>query len=109
MSSGALKELSPKYTYRYVSMAEKDEVDVFVFEEYQRQINSSTSLTVVFEFSNKSMKIDLLPTGGRMGFRGSASETDRPAFDAMMDYITDFTNRYGLTMQDITPPPPSED
>lgn len=108
MAPGVTKEMSPKYNYHYVSLAEKDEVHVYVFEEYQRQLNSSTSLTVVFELSNKSMKVDLLPTGGRMGFRGSASDSDRPAFEAMMDYVTDFGARYGLTLQDITPPPPTE-
>lgn len=104
MAPALQAELAPKYAFKYLSLAERDEVHVFVFEEYQRQHNSSTSLSVVVELSNRSLKVEMFPTGGRMGFRGSSSATDRPAFESVLDFLGDFSSRYGLTKQEIIPP-----
>ncbi len=96
-----LEEIKPKYSYQYNPSQNEDALMVFVFEEYQRQLNSSTAMTAVFEFSEKSLKINILPTGGRMGFRGSSLDNERPLMDQVVDFVTDYAKRYGLTVQEV--------
>ncbi len=99
------KDIPPKFEYKYLSLAEHDEIQVYVYEEYQRQINSSTSLTLVIELSSRSLKVELFPTGGRVGFRGSVSSSERPAYESVIDFVGDYASRFGLTLQDVTPAP----
>jgi len=99
--SALLDEIKPKYSHQYNSSSSEDLILVSVFEEYQRQLNSSTALTSIFEFSGKSLKINILPTGGRMGFRGSSLDNERPLMDQVTDFIMDYAKRYGLSVQEI--------
>ncbi|TNE68946.1 hypothetical protein EP331_15135 [bacterium] len=108
MGPQLLEDLKPKYVYQYASQENDFYIVTTVFEEYQRLINSSTSLTCVIEYSNKSIKFELMPTGGRMGFRGSASDSQRPLVDAVVDFIFDFAKRYGLTPQELAVAQPEE-
>lgn len=95
------EEVKAKYIYEYVSREEEREILIAVFEEYQRQLNSSTSLTAIFEYTGKSLKIEMLPTGGRMGFRGSSIEEERHLSEIVADFVSDFAKRYGLTVKEI--------
>ena len=108
MGTQLLEDLKPKYSYQYQLPDQDSFIIVTVFEEYQRLINSSTSLTCVVEYSNKSIKFELMPTGGRMGFRGSAADTARPLVDAVVDFIFDYAKRYGLTPQEMPVQQPDE-
>jgi hypothetical protein len=108
MGPQLLEDLKPKYVYQFASQEQDFYIITTVFEEYQRLINSSTSLTCVIEYSNKSIKFELMPTGGRMGFRGSASDSQRPLVDAVVDFIFDFAKRYGLTPQELAVAQPEE-
>ncbi len=108
MGPQLLEDLKPKYVYQFASQEQDFYIITTVFEEYQRLINSSTSLTCVVEYSNKSIKFELMPTGGRMGFRGSASDSQRPLVDAVVDFIFDFAKRYGLTPQELAVAQPEE-
>lgn len=96
-----IDEEKPKYHYSFSSKEPTIEIQIAVFEEYQRQLNSSTALTVIFELSGKSLKIEMLPTGGRMGFRGSAIDDERPLNEKVSDFIFDFAKRFGLTVQEL--------
>lgn len=96
-----LDEIKPKYSYEFSPSNGEDHLLVAVFEEYQRQLNSSTALTSIFEFSGKSLKVNILPTGGRMGFRGSSLDNERPLMEQVIDFITDYAKRYGLSVQEI--------
>lgn len=104
-----IDEVKAKYIYEYKSREEEREILVAVFEEYQRQLNSSTSLTAIFEFTGKSLKIEMLPTGGRMGFRGSSIEEERHLGEIVADFVNDFAKRYGLTVKEIETKPMEED
>lgn len=108
MGPQLLEDLKPKYVYQFASQEQDFYIITTVFEEYQRLINSSTSLTCIVEYSNKSIKFELMPTGGRMGFRGSASDSQRPLVDAVVDFIFDFAKRYGLTPQELAVTQPEE-
>lgn len=99
-----VEDLKPKFSYNYMSEDGTAIIIVSVFEQYQRQINSSTSLTCIYEYSNKSVKYELMPTGGRMGFRGSSLDSDGPLLSIVIDFITDFSKRFGLTLQEIEIP-----
>jgi hypothetical protein len=105
MAPSLKKAIPPKYEYKYMSLSEHDEIHVYVYEEYQRQNNSSTSLTLVIELSSRSLKVEMFPTGGRVGFRGSVSSSEQPAFDKVTDFLNDYAARFGLTIQDVTPAP----
>ncbi len=93
-------ETSPKYLYRYESEQTGDSVHVFVFEEQKKVTNESHCLTLVVESSDKSIKVELMPSGGRTGFRGGSADGEPPVYDQVKDFILDFTNRFGLTIQD---------
>ncbi|HKJ45793.1 MAG TPA: hypothetical protein VJ991_08195 [Balneolales bacterium] len=96
-----LDDVNPKYQYQFSNYENEIDILVAVFEEYQRQLNSSTALTVIFELSGKNLKIEMLPTGGRMGFRGSSLSSDQPLPDMVTDFIMDFAKRFGLTVQEL--------
>lgn len=101
MGNQLIEDLKPRYVYQF-HVPEADAYSyVCVFEQYQRLTNSSTSLTCIAEFSNKSIKFELMPTGGRMGFRGSTTPSDKTLSDTVIDFIFDFAKRYGLTPQEI--------
>ncbi|HKK45091.1 MAG TPA: hypothetical protein VJ964_06185 [Balneolaceae bacterium] len=93
-------EIEPKYLYKYESSDNKDEVYVAVYEEYEKQINASVTLTCIIEFTGKQNRFELKKTGGRMGFRGSSlDEEKRTIDDEVTDFILDFSKRLGLTVQ----------
>ena len=73
---------------------------VAVYEEYEKQINSSVTLTCIVESNPKQTKIILKKTGGRMGFRGSSLSEERSMDSLVNDFIFDFGKRYGLTVQE---------
>jgi len=92
--------IEPKYLYEYKSSESKDEVHVAVYEEYEKQINSSVTLTCIIEYTGKQTRFELKKTGGRMGFRGSSlDEEKRTIDDEVTDFILDFSKRFGLTVQ----------
>lgn len=100
MPSQLFNEIEPKYLYKYESSDTKDEVHVAVYEEYEKQINASVTLTCIIEFTGKQNRFELKKTGGRMGFRGSSlDEEKRTIDDEVTDFILDFSKRFGLTVQ----------
>jgi hypothetical protein len=100
MPTQLFNSIEPKYLYKYESSDTKDEVHVAVYEEYEKQINSSVTLTCIIEFTGKQNRFELKKTGGRMGFRGSSlDEEKRTIDDEVTDFILDFGKRFGLTVQ----------
>lgn len=100
MPAQLFSSIEPKYSYTYESSDHDDEVHVAVFEEYEKQINASVTLTCVVEFTGKQTRFELKKTGGRMGFRGSSlDEEKRTIDDEVTDFILDFSKRFGLTVQ----------
>lgn len=100
MPSQLFDSIEPKYLYKYESSDTKDEVHVAVYEEYEKQINASVTLTCIIEFTGKQTRFELKKTGGRMGFRGSSlDEEKRTIDDEVTDFILDFSKRFGLTIQ----------
>lgn len=100
MPSQLFDNIEPKYLYKYESSDTKDEVHVAVYEEYEKQINASVTLTCIIEFTGKQSRFELKKTGGRMGFRGSSlDEEKRTIDDEVIDFILDFGKRFGLTVQ----------
>src|SRR5699024_1276074 len=92
--------IEPKYSYQYSSTAHNEEVHVAIFEEYEKQINASVTLTCIIEFTGKQNRFILKKTGGRMVFRGSSlDEEKRTVDDEVVDFILDFSKRFGLTVQ----------
>lgn len=100
MPGQLFSNLEPKYMYKYESSDTRDEVHVAVYEEYEKQINASVTLTCIIEFTGKQNRFELKKTGGRMGFRGSSlDEEKRTIDDEVTDFILDFSKRFGLTVQ----------
>lgn len=100
MAPALISEIKPKYLYKYNSSDSIDEIYVAVYEEYQKQINASLTLTTVIEFTGKSIRFELTTTGGRVGFRGSSLEEDETIKDEVGDFILDFGKRFGLSVQE---------
>ena len=63
MGDKLLSSLEAKFQYEYKSSFSKDRIIVAVFEEYEKQINSSVTLTLVFEQLENQNNIYLKKTG----------------------------------------------
>jgi hypothetical protein len=100
MGDKLLQTLEPKFVYEYQSPANTDRIIVMVFEEYEKQINSSVTLTVVFEKKENQNIILMKKTGGRMGFRGSSLSEEKTVEHDVVEFIFDYTKRFGLTLQE---------
>lgn len=100
MSDKMFKEYAPKFIYEHSKEGDKDKLYVAVYEEYEKQINSSVTLTCIFENTSDHNKIVLKKTGGRMGFRGSSLSEERNVESNVIDFILDFGKRFGLTVQE---------
>ncbi len=100
MPDKMFQEHQPKFLYKHPLNDNDDNLFVAVYEEYEKQINSSVTLTLVMETSARHNKIILKKTGGRMGFRGS-SLTEEPNVETnIISFIVDYGKRYGLTVQE---------
>jgi hypothetical protein len=51
------------------------------------------------------LKVQMMATGGRMGFRGSSWGAERPLIDMLTEYVKDFSKRFGLTIQELKDTP----
>jgi len=100
MSDKLFSDYAPKFLHTRTFETLQTKMDVAVYEEYEKQINSSVTLTCVFESTPQHNKIILKKTGGRMGFRGSSLSEQQSVEQSVMDFIFDFSKRYGLTVQE---------
>ena len=100
MASKLFEEHHPKFLYTKTFDELQTEFFVAVYEEYEKQINSSVTLTCIFENSPKINKIVLKKTGGRMGFRGSSLSEEQNVEANVNAFIFDFAKRFGLTVQE---------
>lgn len=94
----------PKYTFKYESDTNPDVVCVLVYEEYEKQTNSTVSLIVVAEFKDERTRVHVKKAGGVLGFRGSSLREERNIESGVIEFIMDFTTRYGLSLQSDTTP-----
>jgi hypothetical protein len=104
-----LEDFSPKYHYTYKSSSHNDQVAVAVYEEYEKRLNATITLTVVIESTDHKLRIELKRAGGRMGFRGSSLSEDRSVDTEITDFIMDYSKRYGLSLQEVPEEPKKED
>src|SRR5699024_10530300 len=100
MPAQLFNSIKPKYTYEYTSESNKDEINAAIFEEYEKEINASVPLSCIIEFTGNQNRIVIKKTGGRMWFRGSSlNDEKRSIDDEVIDFILDFSKRFGLTVQ----------
>lgn len=100
MPDRMFKEYPPRFLYTHSLSGAKDNIQVAVYEEYEKQINSSVTLTLIFESYGQHNKIILKKTGGRMGFRGSSLTEERSIEATIIAFILDYGKRFGLTVQE---------
>ncbi len=91
----------PKYLYHYDDTSGNEKVYVAVFEQYEKQINATITLTCVVECKNSQNRIEMKKSGGRMGFRGSSLMEDKNIESDLVDFVMDYSKRYGLSLQEI--------
>jgi len=101
--------LEPKYLYNYKSSANKDEIFVAVYEQYEKQINATITLTCIIECNDDHTRLELKKSGGRMGFRGSSLSEEKSVESDVIDFIMDFSKRFGLSLQEEVDEPASEE
>lgn len=100
MAPKLFETIEPKYLYKYDSTLNKDEMYVAVFEQYEKQINATVTLVCIIEFSEKQNRIELKKAGGRMGFRGSSLTEEKSIESDVIDFIMDYSKRFGLSLQE---------
>jgi hypothetical protein len=101
MSQTFLDGTAPQYTFRSIHPDHTHRVDVLVYEEHHKLKNSSLSVTLVLEFTPKAVRVDIVTTGGKMGFRGSTPEGEVPLNESITDMVLDYSKRFGLTIQEV--------
>jgi hypothetical protein len=101
MSQTFLEGTTPQYTFRSVQPETSHRVDVMVYEEHHKLKNSSLSVTLIMECTGRAVKVDIVTTGGKMGFRGSNPEGDDPINESITDMVLDYAKRFGLTIQEV--------
>jgi len=99
LSAALIEEIKPEYSY-LTELSESRSVHVVLYEEYLKQINSSVSLTSVFELKSRQLHIELASSGGRMGFRGSSLDIEQTIKDKVSSFILEYVKRYGLSVQE---------
>lgn len=100
MATKLFDDHEPKFLYNRNFEEIQSDFFIAVYEEYEKQINSSVTLTCIFESTPKLNKIVLKKTGGRMGFRGSSLSENQNVESIVIDFIFDFSKRFGLTVQE---------
>ncbi len=100
MAPKLFEAYQPKYLYEYEASENKDHIYVALYEQYEKQINATVTLVCVIECTNKKNRIELKKAGGRMGFRGSSLTEERSVEADVVDFILDFSKRFGLSIQE---------
>lgn len=100
MPSKLFDALEPKYIYKYNSTSSKDRVFVAVYEQFEKQINATITLTCIVECTSGQNRIELKKAGGRMGFRGSSLSEEKSVESDVVDFVMDFSKRFGLSLQE---------
>lgn len=90
----------PKFLYQYKSPSGDDEIFVAVYEQYEKQINATITLTCIIECTNSYNRIEMKKAGGRMGFRGSSLSEEKNIESVVIDFIMDYSKRFGLSLQE---------
>jgi hypothetical protein len=101
MSQAFLDGTTPHYTFRSVHPDSTHRIDVMVYEEHHKLKNSSISVTLIIEKTTKAVRVDIVTTGGKMGFRGSTPEAEVPLNESITDMVLDYAKRFGLTIQEV--------
>ena len=90
----------PKFLYEYSSDTNNDKIYVGVYEQFEKQMNATITLTCIIECTNSHNRIEMKKAGGRMGFRGSSLSEDKSIEANVVDFIMDFSKRFGLSLQE---------
>lgn len=94
------EEHEPKYLYKYEATEGNDLVFVAVYEQFEKQINATITVTCIIECTNAHNRIEMKKAGGRMGFRGSSLTEEKNVESDLVDFIMDFSKRFGLSLQE---------
>lgn len=94
------EDQEPKYLYKYNSSEGNDQVFVAVYEQFEKQINATITVTCIIECTNERNRIEMKKAGGRMGFRGSSLTEEKNVESDLVDFIMDFSKRFGLSLQE---------
>lgn len=100
MANKLFTDHSPKFLHSRTCDAFITKLDVAVYEDYDKQFNSSITLTCVFESSPDHNKILLKQTGGTMGFGGNSIDDQKTVEKIVVDFILDYSKKFGLTVKE---------
>lgn len=100
LAPSLLETVEPKYLYSYTSRDGLDEIHVALYEQYEKQVNTTVTLLCVIECNEKRNRIELKKAGGRLGFRGSSLTEEKNIEADVIDFILDFSKRFGLSIQE---------
>lgn len=99
MPEKLLSSHPPKFTFKHESSSGVDRVFVMVYEEYDKHTNSTVSVVCVSEYTLEHTRIHLKKSGGRLGFKGSSLREEKNIESDLIEFIIDYTTRYGLSLQ----------
>jgi len=100
MPSVLVTSSKPSHVYRYQTPEADESVDVLVYDEKPKMHQPNMSVTLILEYSARSLKIDVVSTGGRVAFRSALME-EVPLNEVVSDHVLDYSKRLGLTIQEV--------
>lgn len=100
MPLALLETSKPSHTYRYSTSDAEESVHILTYEDKPKMHQPNLTVIAILEYSARSLKIDVVTTGGRVAFRSALTE-EIPLNEAVTDHILDYTKRLGLTIQEV--------
>jgi len=98
MGVAMLEETSPVHSFTR-SITENQKIWVLLYEDQNTAVQSSRCVTCILSERANSLDLEIADIGKQSGFRGSQGLEDQPVYDQILDFVLDFSKKYGLTVQ----------
>ncbi|MBP3191998.1 hypothetical protein [Natronogracilivirga saccharolytica] len=90
---------TPHVHYFSREVENNQHVRVYIYEDQNTGVQSSRCVTCILSELSASLHFEIADVGRQSGFRGSQGLEDQPMYDQIIDFILDFSKKYGLTVQ----------
>lgn len=72
---------------------------VYIYEDRNTAVHCSRCVTCIVSENSDSVEIEIADVGKQSGFLEAQNVQEPPVFDQLLDFILDFSKKFGLTVQ----------